>query len=247
MYKKNFQQLMLLLFLCSTTVTAFADSLGIGISWSKSPYKGYGGQTEPLPQIDIDNGRFFIDDLSIGAYLYKTDKQEITVDLSYLPQQFKPKDSDNAKLKKLDKRHPTAVAELGYSLTTSIGNFSASMGADVLDNSNSLLMDASYNFALSGDKWTVLQTIGLGWANSNHNDYYYGISHQEAKRSDLPAYHAKSSFTPYVAITGNYKMTKHINGFAGVRVDKLTGDVKHSPMTEHSVIPSIFAGMNYQF
>ncbi|MCO6504104.1 MAG: MipA/OmpV family protein [Snodgrassella sp.] len=247
MCKKNFKYILLSFSLCLSCVAAYADSLGLGASWSNSPYKGYGGQLEPLPQIDLDNGRFFIDDLSIGAYLLKTDKQEITLDISYLPQQFKPTDTNNAKLKKLDKRHPTAIAELGYSLNTSVGNLSASIGGDVLNNSNSVIMDVSYNIAFSKNNWTVLQSIGLGWANSNHNDYYYGISQQEAKRSDLPAYQANSSFTPYASVTGSYKITKHINGLAGIRIDKLTGDVKNSPMTEHSVIPSAFAGINYQF
>lgn len=247
MRKKTSQYFLLIYFIYLTSLVVYADSIGLGANWTNSPYKGNGGQFAALPQIDIDNGKFFIDDLSVGAYLYKTKNQEVTIDLSYLPHEFKPKDSNNTKLKKLDKRHATAIAELGYSLTTSIGNISTSIGGDVLNNSNSILADASYNLAFSGDKWTVLQTIGVGWANSNHNDYYYGISNHEAQRSGLPVYHAKSSFTPYAAFTSNYKMTKHINGFAGVRVDKLTGDVENSPMINHSFVPSVFAGIGYTF
>ena len=247
MSEKIFKSVLLSLSVCLAPILAQADSIGLGASWTNSPYKGYGGQFEPLPQIDIDNGKFFIDDLSIGAYLYKTDNQEVTVDISYLPVQFKPKDTDNQQLKKLDKRHPTAIAELGYSITTAIGNISTTIGGDILNNSNSVLLDARYNLAFSGDKWVVLPSLGLGWANSHHNHYYYGISPQEANRSDLPVHHAKSSFTPYASLTGSYKMTKQINGFAGMRIDKLTGDVKNSPMIEHSVVPSIFAGLNYAF
>ena len=161
MSEKIFKSVLLSLSVCLAPILAQADSIGLGASWTNSPYKGYSGQFEPLPQIDIDNGKFFIDDLSIGAYLYKTDNQEVTVDISYLPVQFKPKDTDNQQLKKLDKRHPTAIAELGYSITTAIGNISTTIGGDILNNSNSVLLDASYNLAFSGDKWVVLPSLGL--------------------------------------------------------------------------------------
>lgn len=235
------------LFCVSHSVQADPSSLGLGINVSDSPYKGYGTTYDPLPHIDYDNGNFFIDDTSLGAYVYNSHNQELSIGLSYLADEFNPKDSDNRQLKQLNKRHSTLVAQLLYSLTTPIGVWSASLSGDVLNESNSILVDINYMFPIFYNKFTFVQTIGINWADGNHNNYYFGVSHRESARSGLPYHHAKSSFTPYISMTASYAITSHANSFIGFRIDQLTGDVKKSPMVANSTVPNVYAGINYQF
>lgn len=235
------------LFLVSFSSLADPTSLGFGANISDSPYKGYGASYDPLPHIDYDNGDFFIDDTSFGSYLYNNNDQELSMGLAYLANEFNPKASSNKQLKQLNKRHATLVAQLLYSATTPIGLFSASLSGDVLNESNSMLIDVNYSVPIFANLWTFVETFGMNWANSQHNDYYYGISHSESMHSNLAPYHAKSSITPYMAITANYALTNKINTYIGVRVDKLMDDVKHSPMIANSTVPNFYGGIYYQF
>lgn len=231
----------------SIPVQATPVSIGLGASWTDSPYRGYGAVYYPLPHITFSNEIFFINNFTAGAYVYSDQHQKVSLGLSYLPLEFKPHDSDDNRLKQLKKRHSTLLAEARYSLTTEFGNFATSIGADILNESNSVLINASYAYVFSGDRWSIEPKIGINWANNKHNDYYYGVSHSESVRSGLAYYDAKGSFTPFVSLVGSYALTNNFSTYAGARVDKLTGDAKDSPMIANSTIPSIFAGVNYTF
>lgn len=237
----------ILLMTSAYTAQAKPSSVGLGASWTDAPYKGYGAVYYPLPHIVFDNDVFFINNFTAGAYLYNQDQQKISVGISYLPIQFRPQDSDDSQMKLLDKRKSTLMAEAKYSLSTKLGDFSASISGDILDESNSILIGASYSYPIYGERWAIIPRIGFTWANDKHNNYYYGISHSEAVYSGLAYHDAKSSFTPYFSLIGNYALTENVGTYVGMRVDQLTGDVKNSPMISNSLVPSIFAGVNYSF
>lgn len=229
------------------TYAADAPSIGLGMGWSQSQYKGYGNIYYPLPNVTFDNDTFFIDNFTAGVYLYNDEVHELSVGLTYLPLEFKPSHSDNSQMKQLDKRRATLFAQIEYTLATNIGNFTANVSSDVLNESNSILINTSYTTLFTVNKLFIVPEIGFNWANKKHNNYYYGITETESQHSGLASYTAKSSFTPYIAVTGYYTINKHFTTYLGARVDRLTGDVKNSPMIEHSNIPSVFAGINYTF
>lgn len=232
-----------------TSISAHATpiSIGLGASWTDSPYKGYGSVYYPLPHIAFSNEIFFINNFTAGAYVYSDENQKVSLGVSYLPLSFRPKDSDDLQMKRLNKRHSTVLAEARYSLSTQYGNFAASIGADILNESNSVLINASYSYLFTGDRWSLEPKVGISWANGSHNDYYYGISHRESVRSGLASYHAKSSVTPYASLVGSYALTENFGYYVGVRVDQLTGDAKDSPMIANATVPSVFSGVTYTF
>ncbi|MDF7670481.1 MipA/OmpV family protein [Orbaceae bacterium ESL0721] len=236
-----------LILVFSATVAADPTSIGLGFGVSKSPYKGYDTTYFPIPHIDYDNDTVYIDGLSAGMYAYNSDLQNVTIGVRYLGMEFNPHDTDNRGLKRLDKRHSTLLAEIGYELNTSVGNFVSRLAADVLDNSNSLLADVGYNIPFKEGELIIVPTIGVNWANSSHNDYYYGVSHKESKRSGLRYYDADGSFTPYTELGLQYPLGSGFQTFGGLRLDKLMGDAKNSPMVGESVITSVYMGISYTF
>lgn len=231
----------------SSIASAEPLSIGIGGGITDSPYKGYGTIYNFFPHVSYDNGLFFIDDLSAGVYAYNVENQSLSIGIRYLPMEFKPHDSDNHRLKQLDKRHSTLLAEIEYDLDTNFGSFSTSIGADVLNESNSILLNADYSLPLVYEPLIIVPKIGIGWADGNHNDYYYGVSHKESSRSGLRYHNADSSFTPYAELSAQYPLTQHISTYGGVRVDKLTGDAADSPMVNSSIVTSVYMGMSYKF
>ncbi|MWN90436.1 hypothetical protein GQ597_06960 [Gilliamella sp. Pra-s65] len=223
------------------------SSLGLGIGWTNSPYKNYSDNYYPIPHIDYDNELFFIDDLSAGVYAYNADNQSVSIGARYLSNEFKPHNSDNHQLKQLNSRHSTLLAEVEYSIVTNWGGFSSSIGADVLNKSNSILVNADYTVPYMQDNLVIAPSIGINWANSKHNDYYYGVSHKESSRSKLRYFNADNSLTPYAEIAAQYSLTPNIATFGGIHIDKLTGDAADSPMVDNSTITSVYMGLSYNF
>lgn len=231
------------------TQFTFADptSIGVGVGWSNSPYKSYSASFYPVPHIDYDNGLFFIDDLSAGFYLYNENDQSISLGARYLSNEFKPHDSDNHRLKQLDTRHTTVLAEIEYSIVTDWGGFSTSIAADVLNESNSILFNADYTLPYIQGDLIIAPTIGVSWANSKHNNYYYGVSNKESLRSGLHHFSANNSFTPYLEVAAQYTLTDNIASFGGIHIEKLTGDAADSPMVDKSILTSVYMGLSYKF
>ncbi|OCG60176.1 MipA/OmpV family protein [Gilliamella sp. GillExp13] len=248
--KKTFCTLSILsVITLGATQIALADftSIGGGVGWSNSPYKSYSANYYPIPHIDYDNGLFFIDDLSAGIYAYNQDNQSVSIGARYLSNEFKPHDSDNHQLRLLDSRHSTLLAEIEYSIDTSWGSFSSSVGTDVLNESNSILVNTDYTVPYMQGNLIVAPTIGINWANNKHNNYYYGVSHKETSRSGLRYFNADASLTPYAEIATQYSLTQNIATFGGVHIDKLTGDAADSPMMDNSTVTSIYMGVSYSF
>ncbi|MCO6545241.1 MAG: MipA/OmpV family protein [Gilliamella sp.] len=232
-----------------TKQIALADpiSIGVGVGWGSSAYKRYSANYYPIQHINYDNGLYFIDDLSAGVYAYNKDNQSVSIGARYLSNEFKPHNSDNHQLRLLDSRHSTLLAEIEYSIDTNWGSFSSSVGTDVLNESNSILVNADYTVPYMQGNLIVAPTIGINWANNRHNNYYYGISHKESSRSGLRYFNADESLTPYAEIAAQYSLNQNIVTFGGVHIDRLTGDAADSPMVDNSIVTSIYMGVSYSF
>ncbi|GAA5113513.1 MipA/OmpV family protein [Orbus sasakiae] len=231
----------------SSVASASDVSLGIAGGLIDSPYKGYGAVYDAIPYVYYDDGLFYVNGLSAGAYAYNDNDQAVTLGINYLVLQFDPKKSDDEQLKQLKKRNSTLLAEVGYSLSTKWGDFATKVGADVLNESNSVIVNANYSYPIYGENWSITPKIGLNWTNSSHNNHYFGVSHKESARSELAYHDADSAITPYIELSGQYMFTENINAFVGVRIDKLTSDAANSPMIAHSTVASVFGGVAYTF
>lgn len=222
-------------------------SIGLALAWEDSPYKGYKNHFTPVPTINYDSGIWYLEDLTLGVYLYNQNQQNITLSLNFLDNKFSSNNSRDNQLYQLSKRYPTLLAVLEYAIDTQIGSFSANIGHDTLDVSQSTLINLEYSVPILGENWVILSTLGLNWADGKHNNNYYGVSHDEAIRSGLSYHNAHSSLKPYISITGQYSITKQIRFFSGIEVERLTGDAANSPMVARKTIPTFYAGLIYGF
>lgn len=229
------------------STSAHASSIGIGGALSDSPYKGYGAVSSLYPNIDYENESFYIKGLGAGVFLLKEGGHKLSAGLNYVPTAFKPYDSDDWRMHRLDKRKATLAANLAYSYSDSWGTIETRVMADTLNESQGVLASASYRYTLQMGDLSLIPSVGVNWANNKYNNYYFGISHKESMRSGFRYYNAESSFTPYIQLVSNYALTQHIGLFAGARVEQLTGDAKDSPMVANQTIPSLFLGLNYLF
>ena len=59
-------------------------------------------------------------------------------------------------------------------------------------------------------KLTLTPAIGVLDDDENFNEYYYGISGNESRRSGLSSYSPGDSWTPYVGLSAKYALTSNL-------------------------------------
>ena len=222
-------------------------SLGASAAFELFPYKGVDNEVLPFPMIGYEGDTFFIRGPGAGAYLWNDKENQLALNLFYSPLHFRPSKSDDHQMKELDKRRSTMMGGLSYKHIADWGTIRTSFSADMLNTSNGLYADAAYLYPIQLNNLRLTPGVGASWYSSNFNDYYYGISSNESRRSGLDQYSASSSWAPYVELTANYKIDDSWSAFASGRYVRLDSEVKDSPMVDQSYSAVIATGVTYSF
>lgn len=228
---------------------ALADSFKLGVlgEIDRSPYKGIDHDNSVQPYINYESPVFYIDGLEAGVYILHSDTQQLTLGALYDQTGFKPKDSDDWRIKQLNRRKESVMATLDYTLITDFGGFGATLNTDLLGRNKGTTFAVNYSAALTMQDLTVMPVIGLEWHNKRYNNYYYGINHSESMRSGLPEYTSKQGVNPYLELNLSYQVTPKWEIMATGRYDHLHKNIRHSPMVDKSDLYSFQLGIAYEF
>lgn len=234
-----------------STPTAFAGEWSIGgsVLSQVTPYNGAKSKDYllPVPLVNYQSENFYFATLAAGYYLWNSPKDQLSVDVHYYPQAFKPSDSDDEQMKKLNRRRDTVMGGFTYKHHESWGSLRGIISGDLLGKSNGIIADAAYLYPFELGNWSLQPGIGAVWENKKQNRYAYGISQGESQRSGLAEYRPNDSWRPYVEISANYKFAENWDFFAMGRVDRLPSEVKDSPMVNKSVTAILWTGVTYTF
>lgn len=233
---------------CSSVV-AQAAPLGVGaaVIYSQSPYKGGDDHYLPFPNINYDGDSFYIHGLQGGYYLWKDPANQLSLTILGSSQNFKRGDTNNRQLKQLDNRRMTMMGGLAYRHVAEWGIVRTMIAGDMLDNSDGFLGDMAYLYRFQQGAFSLIPGIGVQYNSSNQNDYYYGVSYAESRRSGLEHYKADDSWNPYLELTANWAINRSWNATVGGRYTRLSSEVKDSPMVSKSSQASVWTGLSYTF
>lgn len=224
-------------------------AVGIGAKHASSPYKKYDdNDLVALPAASYEKGKFFWYGTEAGVKVFRRNAHSIHVGVSWKGHEFSPKDTDDLQLQFLDKRKATLMADVSYIYRGKIGIARVKASVDVLGRSDGMVLDASYRYpVVKAKKFQALAGAGVEWSNGKQNDYYYGVSQEEAQRSGLKAYKAEDGLTPYLTVEAKYDISKRWSAFTVGKLSFLNGEVKDSPMVDKSTTYYIGAGLLYKF
>lgn len=224
-------------------------SLGIGAGYNSGIYKDYdSSRWGAVPLLHYEDQHFYLDGGSAGVKLYNSENQALTLGAGFSGNEFKPNRSRDTRLQQLDKRKSGVSANLGYSLDTDYGSLQTGITQDISGKSKGTQMDAQYGYTWEvSPQFAITPAVGATYASKKYNQYYYGVSAQEAARSGLPAYNAKGGINPDIDLSAQYQISPHISTFAGARAEQLSGAVKDSPMTDKKTEYSGMVGATYNF
>lgn len=236
--------------LASTVTAVHAEdrfSLGAGVAVVENPYKQYDNDFWPVPVVNYEGDNFWFRGLGAGYYLWNDQTDKLSVMAYYLPQYFKPGDSDNRQLRRLDKRKSTMMAGFSYTHFTQYGFLRTSLAGDTLDNNNGILWDIAWLYRYTNGGLTLTPGIGAEWNSDNMNEYYYGVSRKESRRSGLDDYDPEDGWNPYVELTASYQLTDSWTVYGTGRYTHLSDEIKDSPMVDKSWSGLLSAGVTYTF
>lgn len=238
----------LLTMMAAGAVSAQDASVGFGTHVWFSEYKGVDAAVYPLPLVHFENNSFYVKNLGAGAYLFKNDRHEVTLGVGFMPLYFKADDSDDRRMKRLDDRKLSMSGRVGYVFKSEFGRFSADVEVDALGRSDGVLATVAYAYPHQAGSLSIVPVVALTWASANFNDYYYGVSAKESRRSGLAAYDADSGVTPMAGLLVDYRFDPHWSVYGTTSATFLSNEAKDSPMTDgESVRWGVGAGIKYHF
>lgn len=222
-------------------------SIGLGFGVSDTPYKSYDTQWMPLPIISYEGLYAYIRGMKAGVKIINFSHVEFSAFVGYNPTSFDASDTSNRKLRKLDDRHSSAEAGLEARVLTPIGMLFANAAGDIAGNSDGFQGRAGYSNSWEFGRLEVAPTAGLAWSSSDYNDYYYGVSGSEARKSGLKAYDAGAGVSPFVGAHLSYDITDNWGIFCNGEVTFLNSEIKDSPMVDKKRVHSLTGGVVYDF
>ncbi|MHA7847981.1 MipA/OmpV family protein [Serratia sp. D1N4] len=237
----------LITLLFTGSVQAGEWSVGAGVAAEQLAYRDYDTQFMPVPIITYQGEQFFISGQGAGINIINTDTHGLSFNVDYSPLSFKPSDSSDPAMKKLDKRRATAMAGMGYQYNADWGTVSGKVATDVLGYSNGVLVDVGYQYLFQFGKLQLVPGIGMQWQSRSFNDYYFGVSKQESQRSGVAEYRAKSGVSSYLSLTSYYVVNDNWQLFLMGNYEQMSGTVKDSPMTGRDYSVTVATGVLYKF
>ena len=234
----------------AASFSAAAGDLSIGATTFLNfpAYKDADVQVYPLPLIKYEGDHFYVDGIEAGTFLFKNENQKVKLGLGWMPQYFDASKSDDAQINRLDDRKSTLAADFSYELEGKFGKVTLGITADLLGESDGYLVHGGYSYTWLINRTAVTPSVGFMWADSKFNDYYYGISATESRRSGLAAYKADSSISPVLGLNVAHRIDANWTVFGSTYMKFLSSEVKDSPMTEgKSAAWTVGAGVMYHF
>ena len=232
-----------------STSSAMADefSLGAGAVFNESPYKGYNENISAVPLISYEGDHFYVRQTAAGWIVWEDSKNEISLTAAWMPLHFDPDDNDDHAMKQLDERKASVFLGGAYYRHEHWGSLKFAVGADAMDESGGVVGELSYFHPLRMERLTLTPSVGVFYYDESFNDYYYGVSGSESRRSGLNEYAAGDSWSPYIGLSAKYQLTQSLFVNASAVYTVLPDDVKNSPMVVRDDSFVLMTGMSWRF
>lgn len=251
-FSKIFQALSLvgLLTLVSPALASAQNSIGASVIMETSPYKETSTYYLPIPLFNWETEHFYIKGISGGVYLWKDaqEQHKISLGLGMGLQAFDNDRTDNSALEELSDRKVSFDAYLQYQFQSEYGNIGARVAHDILGHADGIHANLWYRLPIYfGKQFVLTPTVGVQYDSAERNDYYYGVSSKESRRSGLRAYDADAGFSPYVGASARYAFTDKIALVASFNTRFLSDEASDSPMVDEDTIYTSSLSIMYSF
>jgi len=239
--------------------------------WRLGAAVGYGQRSNPLIQsddvpsyVDVDiawfGERWFFDNGDLGitfadnaaltanlvarfnsdrVFFGLTDTRFVTLDAVGEPLDqavgFKPPDRDYA-------------LELGLEILTdgAWGAFQVTAFHDISSKHQGYELYADYSYGWRDQRFYIEPSFGARYKSADLNDYYWGITEDEAGIVVLP-YEAGAGVNWHVRLMTSYQLSRHWALSFVAEYERLNDEIGASPIVEDHSVLGYFAGASWRF
>ena len=223
-------------------------SLGVAASYSPAVYNDTPSNRTVIPVIGYEGEHLFLRGFGIGYRIFPQGSiQNVVLRARYDPRTFKPEDSTDADMRKLDERKASVLGGVSYQLLSSVGMFEVTAGTDIGSTHDGLYAEAAWRVPIRQGPWGVTPSIGYSYNSKRLNNHLYGVSQHEADRTHFGTFDAGWNGQYFAGLSGYAYITSNIRLVGGVRYTNLDGDIAKSPIVRRGVYTSANIGMAYVF
>jgi len=228
-------------------VAADGDHLTFGLGAGIVPR--YDGSDEhrvtPIPFLDAQYGLFFArSGEGLGLKLLQTPQWTAGVGLNWMEGYDKDDVPDG--IGKLSDALGVRIF-LSTHFSGAIATLSATQAVTKSKRGLLATVRLSYPYDVT-DRFKVVPSIAVNWANAKYMNSYFGIDSEQAARSGLSKYHPSAGFKDASLRVGfNYELSKNWNLTGAVGVSRLLGDAVDSPLVKRQTHVVGALGVTYDF
>jgi MipA family protein len=229
--------------LASTTALAdgYTGDLGLGVYSRKEIYHGTSSQTDVLPYIYGQWGRFFGRVDTFGFQAMSMGHGFLEVSTRVVQDQM---DSDSLKGAGVRERKNSRMLGLSTFQFTPIGAVQISLMQDV-NKSKGIVADASWIGAIKPTPWiSIYPEGGVEMMTSKYTDYFYGVN---AGEGGFTAYKPGMALNPYFAIHTSSPIATNWNLAFTVRNKALDEEISNSPIVGRASRWNAYVAVSYEF
>lgn len=229
--------------LASTAALAdgYTGDLGLGVYSRQSLYRGESTQTDVLPYIYGQYGRFFGRIDTFGYQVLPMGHGFLEVGTRIVQDAM---DSDTLKSAGVRDRKNSRLLGLSTFQTTPIGAVSISLMKD-LGKSEGMVMDASWIGMFKPFAWlSIYPEFGVEALTGKYTDYYYGVAEGEG---GFTGYKPGTALNPYFALHTSSPIAANWNLAFTLRNKALDEDIGNSPIVGHTSRWNAYVAVSYEF
>lgn len=221
--------------------------LGLGIGSSTKLYKQEDSNVMPLPMLDVKYGNFYIEGLNLGYTAYRNDLLAMSIFLD--PLAGFPIDGGDMKrgYREIEDRETQAM--LGVKADFKIDRWGGRGTAAFQAGEHGSQAKFSIYRVFPIEKFTVIPSVFVNYFSSDFSDYYFGVSHSELRGNyNLDkSYDADGAFSVGMRVTGSYALNENLSLLLFLGIEKMSDEIKDSPLVENSTLFMAGAGAKYFF
>lgn len=231
---------------------AFAGSIGIGYGATTELYKN-NDTSYVLPIVNVEYDNFFVkgatvNGFSFGYNLYQDDFYTFSLYVKpFGGYDIEAKDMKHG-YKNIDDRERKFMGGAEVTVYTGIYDIEMSVSADYGKEGGNILFQIDRPYFVNS-RLTIVPSANFVYFNSDYIDYYFGVSHSEAMRNSgiKRSYEGDSAHSFGINVAATYRFTDSFGlmGFAGV--NRVSEEIKNSPLVDDDIIYYAGTGIVYTF
>lgn len=219
--------------------------LGLGVSSEDSIYKGVGRETDVMPMIAYEKGRFSLFGPTMSYTIIEDDAFEVSVLAQYRMDGYNA--SDSADLAGMTDREGAFELGVAASFENNYGEWSAQALTDVSNEHEGYELELGWEKRMRlSQNWSLAPEASITYRSEDMNTYYYGVTAAEAT-TQRAAYTAGGDTIYEIGINAQYAIDQQQSIRIGASYQHFGNEISNSSIVEDDSSAGVSAVYIYRF